>query len=165
MDFPGRTVSTILEVEPDPELELDEADRRRRLDTVTRLLPLQREAFEASERTEKIKDELEALVESVSEAEDEDENELGLDELSESTRALAHRTDRTKSLVNRLYRAVENSPFAPTATQLRQLDELEARVAEDRASVTELTDTTLPELEERLDDNGIARVRVPSKDP
>lgn len=43
--------------------------------------------------------------------------------------------------------------------------ELEARVAEDRASVTELTDTTLPELEERLDDNGIARVRVPSKDP
>ena len=165
VDFPGRTVSTILEVEPDPELELDEADRRRRLDTVTRLLPLQREAFEASERTEKIKDELEALVESVSEAEDEDENELGLDELSESTRALAHRTDRTKSLVNRLYRAVENSPFAPTATQLRQLDELEARVAEDRASVTELTDTTLPELEERLDDNGIARVRVPSKDP
>ena len=169
VDFPGRTVSTILEVEPDPELELDEADRRQRLDTVTRLLPLQREAFEASERTEKIKDELEALVESVSEPEDEDddedENELGLDELSESTRALAHRTDRTKSLVNRLYRAVENSPFAPTATQLRQLDELEARVAEDRASVTELTDTTLPELEERLDDNGIARVRVPSKDP
>ena len=164
VDLPGRTVSTILEVEPDPELELDEADRRQRLDTVTRLLPLQREAFETSERTAKIKDAIEALVESVSA----DEKELGLDELDDllkSTGALAHRTDRTKSLVNRLYRAVENSPFAPTATQLRQLDELEGRVAADRASVTELTDTTLPDLEERLDEHGIARVRVPSKDP
>ncbi len=102
---------------------------------------------------------LESLEESVEgvEAFDDSLKEM-LTELLEEARELGRRQDRSNSTLSGLYRSIESSPFAPTATQLLSLEEATAAHEEQVPAYEKLIETRVPALEKEMNDKGIPRV-------
>jgi hypothetical protein len=158
-------VSTSLTVLEDPELDITEGDRQRRWQVVERLVPLQADTYRKGKQSQSIKEQLEELNESLAEQEDiSDELKESVKGIAEELEILAHEMDRTATEVTQLYRAVENSPYVPTQTQIHLLEEMEARHHDQSSELDELTETKIPELERQLNQNRVPRIRLEQKE-
>ncbi len=153
--------TTTLTLDPDPELVRSEEERLARWSAIERIRPLQVE-FGATGRTiGELESQLQALEESLEDVEAFDESlQEKLDQLLEDTRMLAFRHGRANSLLSGAYNNIEGSPFAPTATNLRQVDEAIAAHAEHVQSYDELIEARLPVLEQEMNEKGIPRVII-----
>jgi archaellum component FlaC len=155
--------STSITVEADPELDITEADRQKRWETLDRVLPLMANIRKGAEQSGSLKDQLDELEKSLKEQETiPDEIKESVKGLVEEVELLSHRMNRMSSEVSRLYRVVESSPFVPTETQIRVLGEIEARYRSESASLDELTGTKIPALERQLNEHQVPRIKVGS---
>lgn len=80
--------------------------------------------------------------------------------LLDDTRMLAFRHRRADGLLSGAYNGIEGSPFAPTATHLRQVDEAIAAHAEHVPAYDELIETRVQALEQAMNAKGIPRLVI-----
>ena len=153
--------TTSLTLDPDPELARTEAERLARWSAIERIRPLQVEFGTTGRAIGELQSELQALEESMEDVDAFDESlQEKLDQLLEDTRMLAFRHGRANSLLSGAYNNIEGSPFAPTATNLRQVGEAVAAHAEHVDTYDELIDTQVAALEQEMNDKGIPRVVI-----
>jgi chromosome segregation ATPase len=154
-----REASTSFTVEADPELQITEADRRTRWETLERLIPLQADIYKSAKQGDAIKKQIDALQKSLEDQEGvPDAIQDNVKELAEEIGLLSYRLNRLNSEVSRLYRTVEGSPHRPTDTQRRVVSEIETRYQSERGTLDELTESKIPELERQLNENQIPRI-------
>ena len=153
--------TTTVVIDPDPDLIVSDADAERRWEVIDQLRPLQAELTDAARSWRELREGLEGLEESVDGVEAFGDS-LGekLTELLDETRTMAFQQGRTSDTVSDLYRNIESTPFPPTATQLRQLDEVIAAHAEQSAAYDALIANQVPALEQEMDDKGIPRLVI-----
>lgn len=102
---------------PGDETATDEgADRRLRVESIEKLLQLLTETYEAKNEAESLNEKFKDW-ETETEADEKERRRVA---------ELAHKLDRLHGRVTQLYRAMTDSPFAPTQTQIRMLTELAA---------------------------------------
>ena len=151
--------SSTIEVEADPELEISENQRRTRWEAVDKLLTFVSAAKPRADRTKQLHQQLrEAQKDLESDEADTEALKTQLESFEQRARSLNHRVQRSHSLVQQLYRNVEESPYLPTSIQLRRVYELEARLAEDETVVDELTGDPLAALQNALAEAGLSRL-------
>ena len=157
LEVGDRSESTTLTVEPDPELAVTESARQARRTSVERLFALHEEAFTTAERSRALADAVKAYGKehaSIPDAVNEP-----LDALEADTAAFAHRAERTRELSADLYREVEDSPFEPTETQRRRIEELTERHGNEETELSTLARERLASIERLLDENDVPRIR------
>ena len=165
LEVAGRQATTTVEVEADPQLLRSEAERAHRWQVIGEIRELQTETSRAARNTRSLVAGLESLEESVAgvEAFDDSLQEM-LTELLQKTRELGRRQDSSNSTLSGLYRSIESSPFAPTATQLRRLEETRSAHQERSPDYDNLIETRVPALEKAMNDAGIPRVVTRRRD-
>lgn len=165
LEVAGREATTTVEVEADPQLLRSEAERAHRWEVIGEIRELQTETSRAAQNTRSLVAGLESLEESVAgvEAFDDSLKEM-LAELLEEARELGRRQDSSNSTLSGLYRSIESSPFAPTATQLRRLEETTSAHQERSPDYDNLIETRVPALEKAMNDAGIPRVVTRRRD-
>ncbi len=153
--------TTSLTLDPDPELVRTEADRLARWNAIERIRPLQVEFGETTRALRELQSALEDLEESIRDVEAFDESlQEQLTELLTDTRMLAFQHGRANSLLSGAYNNIESSPFVPTATDLRRVDEAVAAHAEHTEIYDELIEIRVPALEQEMNEKGIPRVVI-----
>ncbi|HEX9698136.1 MAG TPA: hypothetical protein VGD06_01645 [Acidobacteriota bacterium] len=156
-----REETTTLVIEPDPELARTEAERLARWNAIERIRPLQVELGETGDAIDELESQLQALETSMRGVEVFDDSlREKLTALLDDTRMLAFRHRRANGLLSGAYNAIESSPFAPTATHLRQVDEAVAAHAEHVRTYDELVATRVPALVQEMDEKGIPRLII-----
>ena len=153
--------TTSLILDTDPDLVRTEEERLARWNAIERIRPLQVEFRETTRAIRELQSALENLEASSEDVEAFDESlreQLTL--LLTDTRMLAFKHGRANSLLNGAYNNIESSPFVPTATDLRRVDEAVAGYAEYVQTYDELIDTRVPALEREMDDKGIPRLVI-----
>jgi len=154
-------VSVPITVEADPMLRITAADRRRRWQTLARLLPLQADVAKANKEGRSLRDQLKTLSQSLADRKDlPDELQENLQGTLEEVEILAFNLNRSDGEVLQLYQAVESSPYLPTRTQLNVLEEVETRFRNRRSALEGFTAKQIPELEQQLNKHGVARIRI-----
>ncbi|MCH2279893.1 MAG: hypothetical protein MK358_13635, partial [Vicinamibacterales bacterium] len=103
------------------------------------------EALEAS------MDDVEAFADSLHEK---------LAQLLDETRIVAFQHDHANGLLSGAYNNIEGSPFAPTATHLRQVDEATSAHAEHVQTYDALIDERVLALEREMNEKGIPRIVI-----
>ncbi len=83
-----------------------------------------------------------------------------LTQLLGDTRMVAFQHGRANGLLSGAYNNIEGSPFLPTATDLRRVDEAVAAHAEHVRTYDELVETQVPALEQEMNEKGIPRVVI-----
>ena len=73
---------------------------------------------------------------------------------------LAFQHGRANGLLSSAFNNIEGSPFTPTATNLRQVDEAIAAHAEHVRTYDELVETQVSTLEQEMNEKGIPRVVI-----
>jgi len=153
--------TTTLTLDPDPELVRTEDERLARWSAIQRIRPLQVEFGTTGRAIGELQSQLQALEESMEDVEAFDESlQEKLDQLLDDTRMLAFRHGRANSRLSGAYNNIEGSPFGPTATNLRQVDEAVAAHAEHLQTYDELIETQVPALEQEMNEKGIPRVII-----
>ena len=156
-----REETTTLVIEPDPELARTEEERLARWNAIERIRPLQVELGETGDAIDELESQLQALETSMRGVEVFDDSlREKLTALLDDTRMLAFRHRRADGLLSGAYNAIESSPFAPTATHLRQVDEAVAAHAEHVRTYDQLVATRVPALEQEMDEKGIPRLII-----
>ncbi len=161
LDLGGRIETTTVVVEPDRELNISEADRRVRWQTIQDLRPLIAQFGETTRNAGEVLEQLEAYRETTADTEElTDELRTSLDELIETARMAAFRLGRPSGTLSGVYSAIESSPFAPTDTQLRQIDEATAAFRQLQGEYAQSVDAAIDRFEVALDAAGIPRLTV-----
>jgi len=159
LEVDEQQASTSITVEADPELQITEADRQTRWQTIERLLPLQADIYKSAKQGGAIKKQIDELQKSLKDQEAvPDAIQDAVKDLAEEVKLQSHRLNRLNGDVSRLYRTVEGSPHLPTETQRRVVGEIETRYQSERSTLDELTETKIPELERQLNENQIPRI-------
>lgn len=161
LDLDGRIETGTLTVASDPELAVTSEQRQARWATIERVRPLLLELSNTSRGLAELEAALEDLQEEMEgvDAFDEPLQEM-LTSLLNDTRMLAFRHGRSAGGANSAYGAIESSPFPPTETQLRQIDEAAAAHPEHAETYRELVDERVPTLEAQMNAQGIPRVVI-----
>ena len=161
MQVGDNETTTTLIVETDPDLVRTEEERLARWSAIKRIRPLQVEFLSTGTAIRELQQQLEALEESMEDVEAFDESlQEMLTELLTDTRMLAFQHGRANSLLSGAYNNIEGSPFVPTATDLRRVDEAVAAHTEHTETYDELIDTRVPALEQEMNATGIPRVVI-----
>jgi photosystem II stability/assembly factor-like uncharacterized protein len=152
----GKEYKTPIKVEPDPETTVSDTDRSTRRSLITTLYTLQSKTDPASARADSLATQLNTLDRNL-------EKEKKLSVLTDAVKQSATlRTELTRinRSVNQTFAAVSGSPFAPTATQREETEDLQKEFDTHSAALDKLLKETVPKIEKQLDAAGISRFTV-----
>jgi hypothetical protein len=161
LEVAGREATTTVEVEADPQLVRSEAERVHRWEVISEIRELQTATSRAAQNTRSLVEGLESVAPSVEGVEAFDDSlEEMLEKLLEEARELESRQNRANRTFSSVFRSIESSPFAPTATQLRQLEEATTSIEDQAPAYEALIETRVPALEKAMQDAGIPHVVI-----
>jgi hypothetical protein len=152
----AKEYKTSITVEPDPETTVSDADRAPRRTLITTLYTLQSKTDPAAARADSLATQLNALDRNL-------EKEKKLSSLTDALKDSAKlRTELTRinRSVNQAFGAVSGSPFAPTATQREETEDLQKEFETNSVALDKLLKETVPRIEKELDAAGISRITV-----
>jgi hypothetical protein len=148
-------------VEPDLDLVRTEEERLARWDAIVRIRTLQVQFGASGRAIGELRSQLEALEASMEDVEAFDDSlHEKLTQLLDETRIVAFQHDHANGLLSGAYNNIEGSPFAPTATHLRQVDEAVSAHAEHVQTYDALIDERVLALEREMNEKGIPRVVI-----
>ena len=152
---------TTLMVDPDADLVRTEEERLARWDAIVRIRALQVQFGASGRAIGELRSELEALEASMEDVEAFDDSlHEKLTQLLDETRIVAFQHDHANGLLSGAYNNIEGSPFAPTATHLRQVDEAVSAHAEHVQTYDALIDERVLALEREMNEKGIPRIVI-----
>ena len=158
----GRELRTPITVEPDPLLQITDAQRTERRASIDRLVDLQTKADAAAASADRANAQTLALskpalaFKGINEAL-KTQVEAAVKEAGGTAQKLGQVTQR----VNAIYRDVINSPFLPTDTQTKEAADLAEDLRTASASLEQLTSKTIPALESELNKANVPRTGGP----
>jgi hypothetical protein len=153
----GHDFSTAVRVEPDPDVKVTTQDVETRRSVITSIITLQSKTEPANTRAESLDTQLGALAKSVeAPAAAKDALAAAVKE-SETVKTEMARVNRS---VSQLFGQVSGSPFAPTATQREELEDLQKDFDKQSAALETLLKKAVPAIEKQLNDAGIPRIAV-----
>jgi hypothetical protein len=155
----GHQATATIDVKADPLVTLTDADRTARRSTIDKLTDLQRKADAAAAQGNRIHSEVEALQKRVAAMKGVSEAiAASLKQLADQTSKLHDDLDDTNSTALRLFREVTGSPFIPTGTEQRQIDDLSATLGTQSTTLSTIVSKTIPDLERQMDEAHVGRI-------
>ncbi|MDE3153814.1 MAG: hypothetical protein KGN76_01875 [Acidobacteriota bacterium] len=157
----GRTYTTPVVVKADPLVRISETDRTARRGTLDTLVALQRKSDAATAQAKAVNAQLEALKKAVGAAQNVPAGITSdLDKVVGEMSKLNDAVGKSNGTVLRLYREIVSSPFLPTGTQRRELDDAGREVGQHAGELSTMVSKTIPALEHRMDEAHVPRVAV-----
>jgi chromosome segregation ATPase len=154
-----RTVPLV--VEADPMLEISDADQNKRWESIKKLIPLQATSYSARKQASSLDRNIKDFKKSLSELPDISKDlRKRLDAVAEEVGKLASELNSLNSRITRIYSQITGSPFAPTVTQVRVLDELAPKLETLVSSLNQLITEKIPELNRVMNEEKIPRIKT-----
>jgi hypothetical protein len=154
-----RTVPLV--VEADPMLEISDADQNKRRESIKKLIPLQATSYSARKQASSLDRNIKDFKKSLPELPDISKDlRKRLDAVAEEVGKLASELNSLNSRITRIYSQITGSPFAPTVTQVRVLDELAPKLETLVSSLNQLITEKIPELNRVMNEEKIPRIKT-----
>jgi len=153
----GHEFSTPVRVEPDPAVTVSKQETETRRSVITAVMALQAKTDPANTRAESLDTQLSALAHSVDAPAPAKDALASAAKESETVKTEMARINRS---VGQLFGQVSGSPFAPTATQREELEDLQKDFDKQSVALDTLLKKTVPAIEKQLNDAGVPRISV-----
>lgn len=153
----GHDFTTPVRVEPDPTAAVTSQEIETRRSVITAVMALQAKTDPANTRAESLDTQLTALAHSVDAPATAKDALASAVKESETVKTEMARINRS---VGQLFGQISGSPFAPTATQREELEDLQKDFDKQSAALETLLKKTVPAIEKQLNDAGVPRISV-----
>ncbi len=155
----SRQWTTSVTVEPDPMLEITEAERRTWRTTITRLLRIQSTAVSAVNAANTLHEQLAGLSKTVADFQNASAGlRQSMQETARQVADLQGKIRRASGQITGLYQEVNAAPFAPTETQTRVLEEL-TRELDSLVTALNSAIGAIPNLENQMNRENVPRLK------
>jgi photosystem II stability/assembly factor-like uncharacterized protein len=153
----GHDFTTPIRVEPDPSIKVTAEDIQTRRSMITAVMALQAKTDPANTRADSLDTQLTALAKSVDAPAGAKDALASATKESETVKTEMARINRS---IGQLFGQISGSPFAPTATQREELEDLQKDFEKQSAALETLLKKTVPAIEKQLNDAGVPRIVV-----